>query len=74
MTTVKQDLEIGEYVSDGLTEYLAGEVGDAISKYLRAADYGWLADAIGDILEPQDVFSEVQLERWAEANGFVKEN
>lgn len=37
------------------------------------ADVDYVLDTIKEVLNPEEVFNEDQLEDWAEANGYVKE-
>jgi hypothetical protein len=40
---------------------------------LNSSSLDYATDWIGRNLEPDDIFSATQLERWAESNGYVKE-
>lgn len=39
----------------------------------RLGDMTWLFELIEKIADPEDIFDELALERWAIDNGFVKE-
>jgi hypothetical protein len=49
------------------------EVGEAdIDEILDDMNVEILAEYVVRKFEPEDIFSETQLEKWAEANGYVK--
>ena len=62
MPTGTQDKSFAELMKDSIDE-----VKMSTSSLDNAIEW------IGENLQPEDVFSEKELERWAESNGFVKE-
>ena len=63
MSTTKQDKEFGEIMQENIdtTVTFGGSALDAAIEY------------IGSNFNPVDVFTEKDLQDWAEANGYVKE-